>query len=51
LTSESGATYEAPDGGGGASVPEASTTLALLGLGLGVLGFTKHRACSVGCRG
>ena len=42
LTSQSGATYEAP-GGGGASVPEASSTFALLGLGLGALGLARRR--------
>ena len=42
LTSQSGATYEAP-GGGGASVPEASSTFALLGIGLGALGLARRR--------
>ena len=47
LTSQSGATYEAP-GGGGASVPEASTTVALLGLGLAALGFAQRWRAALG---
>ena len=50
LTSESGATYEAP-GSGGASVPEASTTIALLGLGLGALAVARRRTRVAACHG
>ena len=50
LTSQSGATYEAP-GGGGASVPEASSTVALLGLGLGALAVARRRTRVAACHG